>query len=174
MKVKLIQAIVVGVFIAVGIVISEIEVMKDMTCDSLVIRGEDANILMQNGNIQFLNAKTDELAGYVSFLDAGGGFAGVFVSCRALNVTEVTDHQKMKFDNVITIEGNSVTIKEGGATRVSVGTGSITLHGKKGMEKDNVHASLLVSEKSGFIVLGNEDGNNKLIHTSFDDKVINR
>ena len=173
MKVRLIQAVVVGLFVMVGIVVSEIDMFDSVVCDNLTIMGEDANIMMKNGRIQFWNNETNTLAGDVSFENAEG-LTGVLISCRAIDVTKIIDHSNpLLHNNVITIQGDSIVIRKDGATRASITEKVISVHGAKGMSKDKVHASMAVDkDQGGLIVLGHKSGDNKYIHSQFDDPIV--
>ena len=173
MKVRLIQAVVVGVFVMVGIVASQIDMFDNLACKSLTIEGKNANIMMKDGRIQFWNNETNTLAGDISFENAKE-LTGVLISCRAIDVSKIKDHSNpLLFDNCLTIRDDALTIKKDGAMRTSITKNVISVHGEKGAVKDKIHASIVVDkEQGGLIVLGNKSGDSKYFHTKFDDPIV--
>ena len=172
MKVRLIQAVVVGVFVMVGIVVSQIDEIvgeiDSLMCEELLIKGEDVHIHIASGHIEFINAKTKEVAGFVSFYDNEDIANGVLVSCNMVEVTDATDHIKDTFDNALIIQDDSVTIREGGKTRTRMTADLLSLNGKR----SKVFATLMAIESSGVLLLGNQSGDSKLFHSVFEDKSI--
>ena len=175
MKVRLIQAVVVGLFVMVGIVVSETEMFskfRNVTCDSLTIEGKDATINMRNGRIQFRNAKTDEVGGYIMFDNHDEGLTGVLISCRAVMVTKATHHyDESVSDDEIVIEGDRIAIKEKGTIRSILSDNLIALYGERGLGESNISASLVVSEDSGFVILGDKFQDN-VIHARGGEQIV--
>ena len=117
MKVKLIQAVVIGTFILIGMVVSssEIEMFKKLACDSLVIRGENAHVVIEDGKIAIMKADTNEVVGIFS-LEASGESA-----IRANNLLATSDMTSSDANNSAYLTQNLIVIRGDDEPKISLG-----------------------------------------------------